>query len=368
MDAHAEFSLQPVDYVEFLWFDLGPFIMLEKFSLPTRLMDRAKPVWLGGLLSSTVHAFTLSLLAACDADCSGEKKGHPFNGVEIQERFQAEGFPGLAKELRPYMEGMNAANAQYFDRVLDLMEANLNGVEVKRSTFSENPKVRAVASIPRDYKDPTLPKMTLNENWIPNNGIDLAIAVHELGHIADLLDSKTTLDESTWTKIYGAPGKAIEVRTELKAWELHLVLLNQLSGGLLDEFYKEVNKVASSEQADFVLTTYTERIAKELNVREDQKGVLKRLLEIYFNYKAPNRFGIDCRWAYDFVVQVAYEYYKQDFHLYELDLKAEDQKSDPTRCIDPLPEGPYNYQSYRPYEQLRPGTAGPSAEAMPFNR
>lgn len=340
--------------------------------------EGAKQIAARTLRSSTVRAFALALFTACNPDCTGEKKSvepqelgessiaEDFNGTKVQERFEREGFAGLAQELKPFSDGMDPVNRQYFDRVLDLMEANLTGVEVKRSNFEDNPKIRASASTPRDYNDPSLPKITLNENWVANNGVDLALAVHELGHVVDLLASRSALDGETWTKIYGAPGNAVEVRTELKAWELQLVLLNQLSGGLVEEFYEAVKSAQSNEEADQLLTSYTEKIAQKLNVREDQKGMLKRWLQIYFNYKAPERFGIPCRWTYDFVVQIAGEYHAQGIPMYEVDLNPGDH-TNPEQCVDPLPEALYDYRSFRPYEELRPGMVGPASEAIPFN-
>ena len=133
------------------------------------------------------------------------------------------------------------------------------------------------------------------------------------------------------------------------------MLLDQLSGGLLNAFYEEVLKASGPEEADAISIRYTEELAKKLNVRGDQKGMLRRWLQIYLNYRAPQRFKMDCRWMYDFATQVAGEYDRDGVQVYELALDPKDQKSDPNRCIDPLPEGSYDYKMYYPYSKTKAG-------------
>lgn len=333
------------------------------------MLEKARAL-LAVCLARLLGNYNRSLLEAATVTTSPEALLEPttieepknFNPDRVRELFQKEGFMGLAKALKPFADGMDVPNKKLFGEVLVLMEANMGDVKLLRSDFAGRGKIRAVTSIPRRFEDSNPPSITLNEDWAPENGVDLVLAVHELGHVVDVKKDKTALDKVTWEKIYGAPGNSVEIRTELKAWELQLVLLNQLAGGLLDAFYEEILKASGQSEAKEISVRYTAQISEKLNIKEAQKGMLERWLQIYFNYKSPERFGVDCRWMYDFACQIAAEYEREGVLVYELALDKKDQKSDPTRCIDPLPDGPYDYKVYFPYAKSgKTGTVAPSS-------
>ncbi|MFA4814502.1 MAG: hypothetical protein WC924_02615 [Candidatus Gracilibacteria bacterium] len=270
----------------------------------------------------------------------------------------------LAGELAPYAEGMDPTVRKSFEEVLALMRTDLKGIIVEKSTFGGEGAVSASSKIPRKYEEKnSLIAVTLREDWDSSNYLDLALLVHELEHIVRIESERKAADKVTWTKRFGHT-TAVEIRTELEPWELNLNLMDQLSEGLLSEFYENV-AAADEKGAESLLKTYTQKIAVALNIRPNQKSVLKKMLQFYFIYRVQKE-NIGCAWSYSFVTAIANDYASQGVPLYELTLNSAEEGPDPTRCVYPLPGGTYDYKSYRPYEDIGKGLIGPSPKSVAF--
>ena len=270
----------------------------------------------------------------------------------------------IADKLAPYAEGMDPRVKASFEEVLSLMQTDLQGIIIERSTFGNNPDVRASSTISKDYQRTRPITVTLSTNWDASNGLDLALLIHELNHVARLESERKIEDGATWSKRFGSTN-GTEVRTELEAWELHLNLMDKESNGLMSKFYEELNKTEPA-QMDSLFDTYLEKIALALNVREDQKWSLGKMLKTYVNYRL-QKDKLNCAWSYKFVTSVASQYVLSGVDIYELDLNAADEGPNPSQCLYPLPNGSYGYKSYRPYEDRGNGMIGPRSKPVYFD-
>jgi hypothetical protein len=275
-------------------------------------------------------------------------------------------FPALADQLEQYANQMDPLNKEKLRKVIALMRNNLPGIKLEKSNFSDHPAIIAESEFNVKQSELGMEKITLNENWNSDNFLDIALIVHELFHLAEIREHRKTLTPENWTKIYGLSHNSLEIRSELSAWELGLVLLDKMTNGALDKFYHEIIKldVENFDLAQKTVRKYSEKIAKIGNISENQKNTVERWLQIYLNYRAFDTNNLDCKWTYNFVTQITKEYQPEGIQLYELELPESATGKFPEQCLYPLQGGPY--RSYWPYVRRRDGLIGPASEPVHF--
>lgn len=278
-------------------------------------------------------------------------------------------FPQLAGKLEQYGQTMDPINQERLKKVIALMKTNFEGVAVMRRN-DLRPEVRGVTSTSRSFQPTARPSITFNEDWNPNNGIDVVVAVHESEHLVEDQETRKTLSPEDWRKFYGAaakPGTAdpVEIRTELRAWELQLVLADKMSGGLFEEFYHELNKGDQTQvNADATLAKYTNLVAQALNIRPNEKGIITRWLQIYYTYRLSEKNNLDCKWNYNFITQITGEYNKIGIPIYEVENPESTDGKNPGSCLYEVKGGPYT--SFRPYVDLGNGVIRPAEKSIKF--
>jgi hypothetical protein len=278
----------------------------------------------------------------------------------------------LADDLEKYSSGMDEDNRGRFEKVLNLMRSNLTGIEIEQSDFPGREFVLAQATIEAKYYKAKKNKLSINKKWNANNGFDMALLVHELLHIVDNIDGRNTLGPVNYEKIWGASGTKYEIRTELRAWELMLVLADKLSGGLFEQFYQELSKIGPGDTDGSgearLKQKYTDAVYLALNVRDNKiKDKITAWLHYYFSYRSYERFDLDCKWSYNFVSLIGKEYLDHGIELYELELPPESEGKYRHNCVYPLPQNG-SYSAYRPYLKRENGYIGPSKEKVEFLR
>ena len=159
---------------------------------PGRSLEKAGSILvLAAILTCLLGHFKKSLLEAARIEQAvSAQETKDFNSTR------------LAEALRPFVADLDEPNQKLLLEILTLMDTDMDGVQVHRSDFAGKGKVRALTTMPRLYEGQRPPSITLNENWDPSNRVDLVLAVHELGHVADIKRDKKTLDKSTWEKVY----------------------------------------------------------------------------------------------------------------------------------------------------------------------
>ena len=105
---------------------------------------------------------------------------YQFNGI-ISCCFSVE----IAKKLTPYLGKLDSDNKQRLQKVIDLLNSNLEGLRVERSDFDGALDVRALTAY-KGRQDDLEMIVTLNTTWNAKDGLDIAYFVHELFHVVDV--------------------------------------------------------------------------------------------------------------------------------------------------------------------------------------
>ena len=232
-------------------------------------------------------------------------------------------FVQLASKLKGYGNTMDPENQQRFAKVIALLESNLSGVQIaKVDTSDMSVPYLAASKIGGTYEEGQY-EIALSNKWNPNNGKDLSLLIHELFHIVEGRESRTQLSKQDWVKRYAAPGNMVEIRSELGGWELGLVFADKYSGGLFEQYIKELQTVPDGDDAGVrrLLEKYTNLLMKKMNVTDEEgKKTLWNWLIKYDAYKFAQLKKMDCKWSYNFVTNIAGQYMKLGAQPYEIDI------------------------------------------------
>lgn len=285
-----------------------------------------------------------------------------FDGETLESAHREGGFKALVPLLAVYKDGMYPINQKRFENVLTLLDDNLRSLnveytdELSKEDGAAGTK-RAITSFSLDQKSPEPPTIKLSKDWSASSGMDLLFLVHELNHADEIQKAKKNIDEVEWSILFNSPGNGIEVRTELRAWDLTLDLADQISQGAFTAFVDDALANSSDQtSADLILAKYVTQIGNDLNIEINRSGQLKQWLQLtFFLQRAKKMDNLDCRWGYGFVSTIAEMYHAAGSQIYEVENSSQGPHTE--QCIYPLDGGPYKAAWI--YGEMPSGVTGP---------
>ncbi len=320
--------------------------MIEKLNLGSKgLVGRAliQTALIGSMLLNVVEAYPQ---APTQPVVQKAEKLALFN--ELKLKIQAT-LP-LIESALPHLK-QNQQDVIY--EIVNFISTNLDAIDLAQDDLPKN--YGAYVSMQPNYSAPSF-KLFLNKKFNSKDVLDVSILVHELSYIVKLLRDHTMLSEDDWEKYYAAPGNAVEIRTELYAWDLQIDFLNALTDNALEKAAKRMLLAQVPDEIAAIHKKEVEQILEKYNVQSDKK-VLQRLLELQFvrlNHSYCSNFGFSNLYA----AQVATWYMSNGIDMYELIVPEEYQAQYSEKddlCVYSLPETMSGFKAAYLYTKLPEG-------------